>query len=59
MRNSADLLSLLSPVDRTKNQLSHEQALRDVITSVLMEPDFLYRLDMTDGQCTQESAPMP
>jgi hypothetical protein len=33
---------------RTRNQLSHEDALRDVIVSVLMSPDFLYRLDLTD-----------
>jgi hypothetical protein len=36
--------------DRTQNQLSHEDALRGAITGVLMEPDFLYRLDMTDPQ---------
>jgi Protein of unknown function (DUF1592)/Protein of unknown function (DUF1588)/Protein of unknown function (DUF1587)/Protein of unknown function (DUF1585)/Protein of unknown function (DUF1595) len=35
--------------DRTQNQLSHEEALRGAITGVLMEPDFLYRLDMTEG----------
>jgi hypothetical protein len=36
--------------DRTQNQLSHEDALRGAITGVLMEPDFLYRLDMNaDG----------
>ena len=44
----ADLLAYYHQ-DRTQNQLSHEEALRDVITSVLMEPDFLYRLDMTDA----------
>jgi hypothetical protein len=32
--------------DRTQNQLSHEEALRTAITGVLMEPDFLYRLDI-------------
>jgi hypothetical protein len=47
----ADLLAFYHQ-DRAKNQSTHEQALRDVITSVLMEPDFLYRLDMTDGQTT-------
>jgi hypothetical protein len=36
--------------DRTQNQLSHEDAVRGAITGVLMEPDFLYRLDMTDPQ---------
>ena len=33
---------------RTKNELSHEDALRDIVVSVLMAPDFLYRLDLTD-----------
>jgi hypothetical protein len=45
----ADLLAYYHQ-DRTQNQSSHEEALRDVITSVLMEPDFLYRLDMTEPQ---------
>ncbi len=45
----ADLLAYYHQ-DRTKNQSSHEEALRDVITSVLMEPDFLYRLDMNQPQ---------
>jgi Protein of unknown function (DUF1592)/Protein of unknown function (DUF1588)/Protein of unknown function (DUF1587)/Protein of unknown function (DUF1585)/Protein of unknown function (DUF1595) len=46
---SADLLAYYHE-SRTKNQLSHEQAVRDVLTSVLMEPDFLYRLDMNETQ---------
>jgi hypothetical protein len=33
---------------RTKSELTHEEALRDSIVSVLMSPDFLYRLDLTD-----------
>ena len=44
----ADLLAYYHQA-RAQNQLSHEDAIRDVITSVLMEPDFLYRLDMTDA----------
>jgi hypothetical protein len=32
---------------RTKNDLSHEDAIRDLIVSVLMSPDFLYRLDLS------------
>jgi hypothetical protein len=32
---------------RTKNQLSHEEAIRESLVSVLMSPDFLYRLDLT------------
>src|ERR1700678_213669 len=45
----ADLMAYYHQ-DRAQNQSSHEEALRDVITSVLMEPAFLYRLAMTDGQ---------
>ena len=44
----ADLLAYYHQV-RTQNQLSHEEALRDALTSVLMEPDFLYRLDISNG----------
>jgi Protein of unknown function (DUF1592)/Protein of unknown function (DUF1588)/Protein of unknown function (DUF1587)/Protein of unknown function (DUF1595)/Protein of unknown function (DUF1585) len=43
--------------DRTKNQLSHEEAIRNAITGVLMEPDFLYRLDI--GMPTNESPSSP
>jgi hypothetical protein len=32
---------------RTKAQLSHEDALRDSIVSVLMSPDFMYRFDLS------------
>src|SRR6185312_10189397 len=31
---------------RDKNQLGHEDALRDCVVSVLMSPDFLYRFDL-------------
>ncbi len=31
---------------RTKAQLSHEDAVRDTIVSILMSPDFLYRFDL-------------
>ncbi len=50
----ADLLDYYHQ-DRAQNKSSHEEALRDVITSVLMEPDFLYRLDM--GVPTALSSP--
>jgi hypothetical protein len=33
---------------RNKSELSHEDAIRDSLVSVLMSPDFLYRLDLTD-----------
>jgi hypothetical protein len=52
----ADLLTFYHQ-DRAQNQSTHEQALRDVLTSVLMEPDFLYRLDMTDDQTTASLGP--
>jgi hypothetical protein len=32
---------------RSKNELSHDDALRDAIVSVLMSPDFLYRIDLS------------
>jgi mono/diheme cytochrome c family protein len=31
---------------RTKNELSHEDAIRESLVSILMAPDFLYRLDL-------------
>ena len=34
---------------RTKDELSHEDAMRDSVAGVLMMPDFLYRLDLTDA----------
>ena len=46
---SADLLAYYHD-SRAKNQSSHEDAVRDVLTSVLMEPDFLYRLDISGPQ---------
>ena len=33
---------------RDKDSLSHEEAIRDSIVSVLMSPDFLYRIDLLD-----------
>ena len=34
---------------RDKNGLSHEDAVRESITGVLMSPDFLYRIDLLDA----------
>jgi hypothetical protein len=34
---------------RQKNELSHEDAIRESIVSVLMAPDFLYRIDLLDA----------
>ena len=42
----ADLLAFYHAL-RTKNELSHENAIRETIVSVLMSPDFLYRFDLT------------
>lgn len=41
----ADLLAYYRQL-RTKNELSHEDAIRDAVVSVLMSPDFLYRIDL-------------
>ncbi|HEY3939221.1 MAG TPA: DUF1592 domain-containing protein [Bryobacteraceae bacterium] len=41
-----DLLAFYQTL-RTKNELSHEDAIRDSIVSVLMSPDFLYRIDLS------------
>jgi len=37
---------------RQRNELSHEDALRDCIAAVLMSPDFLYRIDLEDNAGT-------
>jgi hypothetical protein len=42
---SDDLLSYYRTL-RDKDGLTHEDAVRDVIVSVLMTPDFLYRIDL-------------
>jgi hypothetical protein len=34
---------------RTEKELSHEDAIRDSVVSVLMSPDFLYRLDLSSS----------
>jgi hypothetical protein len=44
----ADLLAYYQTL-RTKNELSHEDAIRDVIASVLVSPDFLYRIDLLNA----------
>ncbi len=45
---------------RTKNELSHEDALRDAVASVLMAPDFLYRIDLSAGSVApQHSSVQP
>lgn len=37
---------------RTKNELSHEDAIRESIVGVLMSPDFLYRIDLQSNAAT-------
>ena len=51
-----DLLDYYHRV-RSQTQLSQEDAMRDTIASVLMEPDFLYRLDISDGFENSSSKP--
>ncbi len=51
----ADLLAFYHQ-SRAQSQLSHEDALRDSIASVLMEPDFLYRLDVGEPQISPARA---
>jgi hypothetical protein len=41
---------------RAKNQLSHEDAIRDSIVSILMAPDFLYRFDLGSGKVASAKA---
>ena len=43
---------------RTKNELSHEEALRDSVVSVLMSPDFLYRIDLSDAAAASSRSPV-
>jgi hypothetical protein len=40
---------------RAKNQLSHEDAIRDSLVAVLMSPDFLYRLDPAGARTAKAS----
>lgn len=43
----ADLLGYYQEL-RTKKELSHEDAVRETVVSVLMAPDYLYRIDLQD-----------
>ncbi len=43
-----DLLAFYR-VLRTKNELPHEEAIRDSVVSILMSPDFLYRIDLQNA----------
>jgi len=44
---------------REKDGLTHEEAIRDSIVSVLMSPDFCYRIDMVDSGVRETVAYMP
>ncbi len=56
-RERTDVLAYYQ-VLRTKNELSHEDAVRDSIVSVLMSPDFLYRLDLSETSATPSHSPL-
>ena len=45
---------------RTKNELPHEEAIRDSVVSILMSPDFLYRIDLQNApaKVTTTSRPL-
>jgi hypothetical protein len=43
---------------REKDQLSHEEAIRDCVVSVLMAPDFLYRIDLAPTGTTPVARPL-
>ena len=51
----ADLLAYYKKL-RTENRLSHEDAMRDSIVSVLMSPDFLYRFDLSKSVASAPKA---
>jgi hypothetical protein len=43
---------------RTKNDLSHEDAIRESLVSILMAPDFLYRLDLRSSKGGAGTVPL-
>lgn len=49
-----DLLAYYQQL-RTKNRLSHNDAIRDSLVSVLMSPDFLYRFDLSKTAAAPKS----
>jgi hypothetical protein len=44
---------------REKDGLTHEEAMRDSIASVLMSPDFCYRIDIVESDARPAAAAMP
>jgi Protein of unknown function (DUF1592)/Protein of unknown function (DUF1588)/Protein of unknown function (DUF1587)/Protein of unknown function (DUF1585)/Protein of unknown function (DUF1595) len=53
----ADLVSYYHTL-RQKNGLSHEDAMRGSIVSVLMSPDFLYRIDLLNESASVHAPPL-
>src|SRR6185369_9338982 len=51
----ADILAYYKKL-RTENRLNHEDAVRDSIVSILMAPDFLYRIDLSGQKAVMASA---
>src|SRR5665213_1149814 len=51
----ADLLAYYHQI-REKEALTHEDAMRDSVVSILMSPDFCYRIDLQDAGITARSA---
>jgi hypothetical protein len=51
-----DLLAFYAGV-ASRATLSHEDAIRDAVVSVLMAPDFLYRIDLLSSQQQPASSP--
>ena len=43
---------------REKNGLTHEDAIRYSMVSVLMSPDFCYRIDLLDARASQTTVPV-
>ncbi len=54
----ADLLAFYRSL-RDKSGLDHEEAMRDSVVSVLMSPDFCYRIDLLDSDAAPEPAGEP
>ena len=44
---------------REKNALTHEDAVRDSVVSILMAPDFCYRIDLVDGTPAKAAVARP
>ena len=53
-----DLLAFYRAL-RAKNELSHEDAIRESVVSILMSPDFLYRLDLSEASPGTEKSIRP